>query len=683
MRTSHRILLALLLVFATGWSGAARAEDAEDESDALPLERVTLFTSGVGYFEHRATIQGEREISLTFEAEDVNDLLKSMVVQDLGGGTISAVTYGSRDPVAKALQSFAVDLTNNLTLAQLFGSLRGERVEVEPREGAIQGRILSVETRAEREKEGVVQRDYLNLLTDEGIRSVAFDGIRAIRLLDPHLAQEVKQALDTLALGRDNQKKTVTLSFSGEGERPVRVGYIQETPVWKTSYRLVLSEGDSAYLQGWAIVENTTNRDWDGVVLTLVSGAPVSFTMNLYEPLYAPRPEVEPQFLPGVKPQEYERELQDKAKETMSRARKSEERRRGAARPGSAPPAPAEDAPEMGKDAYGIDRGVETAARGAEVGELFQYRIDTPVVLGRQRSAMIPIVGENVKATKVSVFDASVNPKHPLNGVRLENTTALHLMQGPVTVFDGGTYAGDALLGDLAPGADRLLTYAMDLDVEVKRERKSRPEDLVKVSVTKGVVQTEYSQQRRTTYLVRNDDDKPRRVILSQPVDGDWILEGSEGVERTRSRYRATVEVPAKGHAETALVEKRTYGRAVGLTNLDEGTIAYYLRAGVVPDAVKDAIREVVKQKDALEAVTTQIRNAESELDAIAKEQDRIRKNMGQIDRDSDLYRRYMEKLGSQEDRVEALRKTVQDLRTSQEQMRRNLGAYLESLTLG
>jgi len=335
------------------------------------------------------------------------------------------------------------------------------------------------------------------------------------------------------------------------------------------------------------------------------------------------------------------------------------------------------------EDGWGPGQGVESAAQGADVGELFQYRIETPVVLGRQRSAMIPIVGEDVEAAKVSVFDARVHAKHPLNGIRLKNTTALHLMQGPVTVFDGGTYAGDALLGDLAPGADRLLTYALDLEVEVKRERKSQPEDLISVKIVKGVLQTSYAQERTTTYLIRNDDPKARKVILTHPIESGWTLDDPKHeIERTRSDYRPTIEVPGGGDITVSFVERRKFGQSVLLTNLNNRTIALYLKSPRISNAVKAALDNVARQKTAIQALSRKAQQTDREIKAIAKEQDRIRKNMGQIDRDSDLYRRYMQKLGKQEDSIEALRVEAKTLGAQVEQAISRLEAFMMNLVL-
>src|SRR5262249_31454851 len=74
----------------------------------LPISRVVLFSSGVGYFQREGEVEGNSRIDLQFPASDVNDLLKSLVLQDLGKGKIGAVNYDGQDPVDKTLRSFAL-----------------------------------------------------------------------------------------------------------------------------------------------------------------------------------------------------------------------------------------------------------------------------------------------------------------------------------------------------------------------------------------------------------------------------------------------------------------------------------------------------------------------------------------------------------------------------------------------
>ena len=234
----------------------------------LPITQVVLFNSGVGFFSRSGEVEGNARVDLTFPETDINDLLKSMTLQDLDKGRIDSVSYDSREPVARTLASFAVNLNNNPTMAQILGQARGERVEVSlPATAGAQpvtvtGTIVSLETqKVPVGKETFVEVEVLNLLTAEGLRALKLGEVLRIKFTNPSLEAELKRALDVLALSHDTQKKSVSLNFAGEGKRRVKVSYVVEAPIWKTSYRLVLDKEGKPYLQGWAIVENTTDED--------------------------------------------------------------------------------------------------------------------------------------------------------------------------------------------------------------------------------------------------------------------------------------------------------------------------------------------------------------------------------------------------------------------------------------
>src|SRR5437870_2096564 len=143
----------------------------------------------------------------------------------------------------------------------------------------------------------------LNLNCAEGMRCLNLKEIQRIRFLNPRMDAELKRALEVLASAHDTLKKQVSLNFKGDGKRKVKVGYVAENPIWKTSYRL--SVDAKAQLQGWAAVENVTDEDWNDVRVVLVSGRPISFQMDLYPPLYVPRPTVEPERFASLRPPTY------------------------------------------------------------------------------------------------------------------------------------------------------------------------------------------------------------------------------------------------------------------------------------------------------------------------------------------------------------------------------------------
>jgi hypothetical protein len=692
---AHGILTVGFGVLAA-WPLVSSAQEVAKGS-ALPLNKVVMFNSGVGYFEHQGSVEGDTHVDLNFRVDDINDLLKSMILQDQGGGTISTVTYGSRDPITKALKTFAVDLTSNPTLGQILSQVRGERIQVDaPNE--ISGVLMGVEKRTKEvgKDHEKIEVEYLNLLTPEGLRSVSMDTVSRIKLLNEKLDSELRKALEVLAGGHNTDKKTVSLNLTGKGKRPVRVAYIQETPVWKTSYRLVLSDKDAPFLQGWAIVENTTEDDWNNVNLTLVSGRPISYRMDLYEPLYAKRPLEELQLYASLRPQVYGQDLHKSQLEQLAESTRDERlgkessaARSRAMRRGGMGGAPAQDAaapaaaPAPAEGAFfGLQANAGAAsAQAADVGELFKYEISAPVTLARQKSAMLQIVNESVKGEKVSIYNESVQAKHPLNGLKLVNSTNLHLMQGPLTVFDGGAYAGDAKIEDLPPRGERLLSYALDLKTEVAPDSKGNPEQLVSVKLIKGILEVSRKLSRTHTYTIKNSDSKAKTVLVEYPFDAAWKLVAPEKPsEKTRDRYRFAVKVDADKSAALSVDEEQVISQQLGLSNLDDDAIVFYINQKNVSPTVKAALQEVIKRKQALQQVVQDRQRMEQQIKTIDEEQNRIRQNMGQLDRASDVYKRYVQKLGAQEDQVEKLREQIQKQNGEEARLRKALDDYLIKL---
>jgi hypothetical protein len=710
---THWLRPLLLLILFAGWTGSvapqnALAQDDDKEKGAnLPVKRVVMFSSGVGFFERTGSVDGDAELNLKFNVRDINDLLKSMVLQDLGGGRISTVSYESKKPIEKTLQTFAIDLTSNPTLADLLDQVRGERIEVDA-PTKITGTIVGIEHREiPAGKDETIKTAFLTLLTDEGLVSISLDRVGRLKLLNPKLDAELRQALAVLAGNKSVDKKSVTLSFLGQGKRNVQVGYIQESPIWKTSYRLVLDDEAAPLLQGWAIVENTTEEDWDGVQLSLVSGRPISFLMDLYQPLFVDRPVVQQELYSSLKPRTYdqdlaqsevefrkaaEREQQNGRQDQLALRRNAlgldgvEKSRAMAAAPPPAPAAKSEGflaAADAERDAFRPGQSVESVAQAADVGEMFQYTIATPVKLGRQQSAMLPIVNDSVEGEKVSIYNPAVHAKHPLNGLRLKNTTDLHLMQGPITVFDDGAYAGDARIQDLPPKSERLISYAMDLDTEVAPRSEGKPTQLVGVKLVKGTLYTTRRFNRENSYVVKNSGQKAKKVLVEYPVDNAWTLsEPAEPAEKTRDLYRFALEAKPGEPANLKIVESRTAEEQVLVTNLDSNTIVFYLNAKEVSQPIKDALQEVVKRKQALGAVTQQLAELNRQINVIFQEQGRVRQNMTEVPKDSELFRRYLTKFGEQEDQVEQLRAQVEKVIAEQAAAQKALDNYLIKLDL-
>jgi hypothetical protein len=660
------ILIFIVLLYVVTVTQAA-------DGPSLPISKIVLYSSGVGYFQHDGTVRDHAQLDLRFNAGQINDLLKSLIVQDLGGGKVASVTYGSRDPIAKTLGSFGINLNGNPSLGQLLGQVRGEAVELAS-PNPIAGTLIGIEKKQEAILDGaqrrVVETEYVNLLTEEGFRSIPLPTVQRVRLVNAALNRELQTALAVLASNHDTQKKPLSITFDGSGARPARIGYLTETPIWKTSYRLVIDDSRLPFLQGWAIVENTTEHDWTDVNLSLVSGRPISFIMDLYQPLYHQRPVVEPELYASLRPQVYGEVMEQAAgagdtAEAEKRADMAKEGRRRLeskrmAKPGAPAPAPGAAFADESRSVL-VQEGIAPVAAGQETGALFEYRLAQPVSLARQRSALFPILGQEIQGQKVSIYNQSVQAKHPLHGYRLKNSTPLYLMQGPVTVFDGGAYAGDARIEDVAPGQERLLTYALDLKTEVESKTEGGTQELVTVAIKKGTLWVTRRLIEDRTVHIKNRDQKERAMLIEHPYRADWkLLEPKEPAERTRDLYRFAVHVDAGQTASLRVKESFPVQESVQLMDGGLNQIVLYLQAKEVSQSVKDALQKIVNLRNRMEDTRSRRTRQEQRITEITAEHSRIRDNMQRLQQNSELYNRYVKKLDQQETELEGIRKTIE-----------------------
>jgi hypothetical protein len=702
---------------------------AKAPAPQLPVAQTVLFSSGVGFFQREGEVDGNTRVDLSFPVQDINDLLKSMVLQDHGGGHISAVSYESRDPIDKTLRSFAINLTQNPGYGQILQQARGEKVEIVMQQtaasqpGRLTGTIIGVEKqKLPAGKDGAVEVEMLNLWCAEGMRSVKLADVQQARFLNPVMENEMRRALEILSLSHDTQKKAVTLNFTGEGKRPVMVSYVVENPIWKTSYRLVLGKDGKPFLQGWAVVENPSDEDWNNVRMALVSGRPISFQMDLYQPLYVPRPTVVPELFASLVPQNYDDAMAAESL-PMKLAPPAPPIQAGMAGMGVAPGGGAGAGPAMkkldaDKEAYRAERGmarslreqaarragkdgklgepesesrrldladagIAAAASAANLGDFFQYVIAHPVNLPRQKSAMLPIVNKDIEASKVSIYNERDLPKHPLLGLRLKNTTGMHLMQGPITVFEENTYAGDSRIMDLPKGGDRLISYAIDLGTEVEPVVKHQPNRITTVKINKGILQTITRLREVKTYNIKNRAESDRLVLLEHPVRHDFkLVSKDQPKERTRDVYRYEVKVPAGKSASQEVIEEQDILSQVVLNNLDDNTIRVVFQSTVASAKVMDAIKKSQELKTKVAETQRNLGLAQRQLGDIERDQTRLRANLKETPPTAAAYKKYLEKLDKQEGEIDVLTARIKELQEVEAKQKKDYDDYLGNLTV-
>lgn len=689
-------------------SVAARAQLNPARTD-VPIRNVMLFSSGVGYFEHAGTVRGNGSTELRFKTGQINDVLKSLVLQDLDGGMVRTVTYASQDPIEKTLLSFQVDITGNPGLAALLTQLRGAKVIVQSAGERISGTILGVEVQRKMATGvGPFETTVLNLIDGATIRSIDLPSVSGLALDDPRLQEELAKALVTLRQARDRDKKSVAINFSGNGERRVRVGYVVDTPIWKTSYRLLLGDTTNR-MQGWAIVENQTDSDWNDVTLSLVSGRPISFMMDLYRPVYATRPTVAQELFGGLKPQLYDGGISSIGERVPLSYQPPSSQPQAPQRLGSVtiqaqstpiveqgvvgstttisnhmiaagPPSPFSEAKALQQ----IDAAasVRSAAAPSRLGELFQYAVPN-VTLARQTSAMIPIVTDSVAVERISIYNASVLVQHPLNGVRLTNTTGRHLLQGPVTVLDKNGYAGDARIGNLPPGQSALLSFGIDLNITIDNTRTTQNVAIVAAHFTKGVLTVDRRFVATREYLISNQGDSAKNIVIEQPIRRGWQVAGAVQPFETTSdmyRFRGTA---ASGKVNTFVVrEEAMYSSESYVTMAGFDELIAYSRAQDISPAVREAIARVIELRHAVEETDGTLKDIVRQLNDITTEQGRLRDNLQTVEKGSKYYKRILDKLNEQESHIERLQAERKRLEEQRDKRQKEFSEYLATLTV-
>ncbi len=551
------------------------------------------------------------------------------------------------------------------------------------------------------DKTTIINDATVSLLTDTGISSVTQTDIRSMEILDKELADELQRALATIAQHRDDRWTTINLGFTGKKERKALVAYTHEAPVWKTSYRLILPDDTdgSPTLQGWAIVENDTNEDWNDVRLTLASGRPVSFVMDLQTPLILRRPIVPVPMIALLGPQMYEGGY---ANGLASRSRSMDQATTFTVEEGAAnytediasfqtkrTPLPGSIAGRRPTDqAFGgsitsadlINNSAAAGASAGDVGQQFFYTIDAPVSIARGKSSMLPIISAPIEGRRLSIYSWNSTDSRALFGVRLTNNTGLDLAPGPLAVYDSGAYAGDAVIQHVSPGADRLLSYAVDFDLDAHRKENSTHE-ITKIRISKGLIVQTTSSIRTTSYTFTNNDDEPRMVLIEHPKIAGWkILGETTPNEETDSLYRFELPIAAGETEDLKVVVENIRFQRVGLTNMNIAQLQVYVRNGVASKAVLDAVSHAAGIQSKINSLQARFNQLNEETNRVTAEQSRIRKNMNSIERRSDLYTRYIKKLNAQETRLESIDSERQDIQRQRNAAQQELSDFLSGL---
>jgi len=648
----------------------------------LPVRQVVLYKHGVGYFERAGQLAAGESVRLDFKASEMDDVLKSLTIEEKGGGKISGLRYDSSEPLAHKLADFPFQLGAAQPLSAVLDQLKGAGIELKFANETVTGAIVAARLVAANEKHP--EREQIMLLMDGGdLRNFDLGAASSVRLVDPRLQAQFKDYLAALTDARSKEKRSVYIDSTGGKAREIAASYMIPTPVWKSSYRLIFGDAGEPTLEGWAIVDNTTGEDWNNVDLSLVSGRPVSFISRLYEPRYVTRPTAELPEDRASAPVVYEGAVESEADTIKAPA---------------PPPAPAVPAPAAKAMGASAGRNIEQFSRlqkapavstitapaaAGELGELFEYRISTPVTVRRNESAMLPFLQQKVDTRKLLIY-SDQSSTHPMNAAEITNSTGKTLDGGPITVYDAGAYAGEALMETVKTGDKRLISYAVDLGTRITTMFDTKADLVREIHARQGILTTRLASVEIKTYTIHNVDQKAKTLIIEHPARPEYNLLDRKPLEKTSNAYRFEVKLAPGATEKFPVTEERVYDNSFSITDLTPDVLFTYVRNKNLSDAARKQIEQIANQKQQIAAAAREIERIDRQINDVVRDQERLRQNIMSLNRVSGQEQQvqtYAKQLAGQESQLATLRDRRADLDTKRATLESAVGSAIESMT--
>jgi hypothetical protein len=663
--------------------GGIRAPSAQ-AGEGIPLRKITVYSSGVSFFEHSRVLTGPAVLTLPFKTRALNDALKSLLLSD-PASAFPLISYSPRQSLPDTLLSLGLDLSGSPGIAEILAKLRGEELEISG-PVPVRGRILALEYR--RAEPWGQSEPWLSLLSPQGIRTVNLSELESFRLTNDKLNADLERALDLIMGSRNSRTRELVVTLPGGGRRPVSISYVIPSPVWKVSYRLDLGNGASgtARFQGWAIVDNDSDEDWRDVELSLAAGRPVSFTQELYPPYYLDRPTLPLAIAGSAAPITWDSAMYDAVEDSAMEEPLNSLR----ATAKSAAPRAYEPQAEAMTAASGSAPSPSPApvpVTGADMADQFSFTLDSPVNLDRGTSAMFPLANGEIAARKFLIFAGTQagQTSHPSLGAELSNTTGLRLPAGPITVYDGGSYAGDALLDFLNRDEKRLISWGEDLSVTGTSSLVSA-RVVSAVTLSGGLMTISRRLGMERTYHFKNSSPEAKTIVVEHPLTQGAVLSEPERYdEATASAYRFIREIPpgtgGPGEAELRVREEIPLSERISLLSLRPEVLVSYSTNQEIPAGVRASLAAAVELKRRAEDAEKARTETEARKNAQAAEQDRIRGNLGAAGNETPQGQEYLRRLTSLDAEIDRLAGELELRRTEALEAQAAYEDYLRNLS--
>lgn len=653
-------LIPLILAVCTAPLGCA-STGATTAQTELPVSRVVMYQSGIGYVERTAVVEDD-ELVLRIRPDQINDILKSLTVIDRGNGRPISISL----PVDQATLDKLAEIPEQVRdggIRSLLTAFRGAHVKVKTRGGSHEGRVvgldevkspdLSINIDSEQ-----VSREYVTLFTDsDRLDVIPLDEIKSVDLYDTSLAQGLNKSLNISLNEGDWKQIELRIKMDSAKKRELAMSYLVAMPTWKPAYRLIIEDNKSGTLQGWAIISNVTGSDWNNISFSLVSGQPMSFTYDLYKPQFLTRPDLSGLAVSKASAPKITNSGYGNAKKESGGAMPvpmvAERALADSARPNykyqmAAEMAADEDA-EMAYDVYEdsapeissteMIAGFSELASKAQIGSFDEYKLASRLSVPDGNTALVNLIQHKLVARDTRLFD-----KPSLYGfdnyyrgwrqtksyqtIELKNEAGVALDAGPITIYRDQAVIGEGYLSRTEKDATAYITFANEGRISVAVTDISEKNDYLLESFRNGLCSTEEVIQKTVNFAFDSKIPNETTALLQIPNFETWeAVDFPENVVKSEEAYVVSVNVPGNSTQSLPLTMRNKIKRVSPLNNgslypLDcRSAVKNALKAGDIKGEQRDKFQKYVDDSGARGTIQDKIRELKSRSSEIEKDQ--------------------------------------------------------------
>ncbi|MEZ5362884.1 MAG: hypothetical protein R2748_11220 [Bryobacterales bacterium] len=319
----------------------------------------------------------------------------------------------------------------------------------------------------------------------------------------------------------------------------------------------------------------------------------------------------------------------------------------------------------------------------AELGDLFEYRIDHPVTIRKSESAMLPFFRERVPARRLYIYDESNGSQHPLNAAEITNAAGATLDGGAITVYDAGAYAGEALVETIKAGDKRLISYAVDLGTRITTAFDSDSKLQQEFHFRRGVMTTKTAVRETKTFTIRNVDKTAKTIILEHPVRPGYELIDVKPAEKTATAYRFEVPVEADSTKKFAIVEERMFDQQLSISNMPYEQLTTWVRNKELSEAGRQKLEQIAELKRRIAETQQEEQRVNQRVQEMNEDQNRLRNNIStlrSVAGQTEKVNEYAELLATHETELVEMRDRQAELRREADEVQRELNGLIETM---